>query len=108
MEEHRDNITSRLLAHMKKEADDEDERIARDIAETDAQLERERKEKEEKNNAELKSITEHRMNVVRKIKLSMLFCFIISYLSVGMESSIGSAVCLHHWISLLPLPPCTP
>ncbi|XP_077773301.1 cilia- and flagella- associated protein 210 isoform X4 [Podarcis muralis] len=66
MEEHRDNITSRLLAHMKKEADDEDERIARDIAETDAQLERERKEKEEKNNAELKSITEHRMNVVEK------------------------------------------
>ncbi|XP_077773283.1 cilia- and flagella- associated protein 210 isoform X1 [Podarcis muralis] len=66
MEEHRDNITSRLLAHMKKEADDEDERIARDIAETDAQLERERKEKEEKNNAELKSITEHRMNVIKR------------------------------------------
>ncbi|XP_061464527.1 cilia- and flagella- associated protein 210 [Rhineura floridana] len=65
MEKQRDNITNRLLAQMKKKSDDEDERIARDVAEAEEELEREHKAKEEKNNNDLKSIKEHRINVIK-------------------------------------------
>lgn len=66
MEERRDQISSRYLAQMKKQALDEDERIAREIAETDEQEAREAEVKKEKHIAELQSIKEHRMDVVRK------------------------------------------
>ncbi|XP_044273547.1 coiled-coil domain-containing protein 173 isoform X2 [Varanus komodoensis] len=65
MEEERDAITSRILALMKKKLDSDDERIAREIAETEEELEKERKEKEEKNKADLKSIKEHRLGVIK-------------------------------------------
>lgn len=66
MDEQREQISNRYLAQMKKEALDEDERIAREIAETEEEEARVRKEKEEKNKAELQSIKEHRISVVRK------------------------------------------
>ncbi|KAH0621463.1 hypothetical protein JD844_022811 [Phrynosoma platyrhinos] len=65
MEEHRENITNRLLQQMKQKIDDEDERIARDVAETEEELEKERKAKEEKNKADLKSIKDHRISVIK-------------------------------------------
>ncbi|KAJ6660739.1 hypothetical protein lerEdw1_017365 [Lerista edwardsae] len=65
MEERRDQISSRYLAQMKKAALDEDERIAREIAETDEEEARELKAREEKHNADLQSIKEHRMHVIR-------------------------------------------
>ncbi|XP_062974681.1 cilia- and flagella- associated protein 210 [Elgaria multicarinata webbii] len=65
MEERRDGITNRLFAMMKKKLDDDDERIAREIAETEEELEKELKEKEEKNKADLESIKEHRIGVMK-------------------------------------------
>uniref|UniRef100_A0A670XRC3 Trichohyalin-plectin-homology domain-containing protein n=1 Tax=Pseudonaja textilis TaxID=8673 RepID=A0A670XRC3_PSETE len=66
MEEQRERITSRLLARMKKKMGDEDERIAREIAEKEEEQAKEEQAKEEKLQADLKSIAEHRANVVRK------------------------------------------
>ncbi|XP_042302615.1 coiled-coil domain-containing protein 173 [Sceloporus undulatus] len=65
MEEHRENISKYLLQQMKQKTDDEDERIAREIAETEEELEKERKAKEEKNKADLKSIKDHRISVIK-------------------------------------------
>ncbi|XP_054828764.1 cilia- and flagella- associated protein 210 [Eublepharis macularius] len=65
IEENRENITKRLLAQMKEKIDTEDERIAREIAEAEEERERELTEKEEKKKADLKSITEHRINVMK-------------------------------------------
>ncbi|XP_007421911.1 coiled-coil domain-containing protein 173 [Python bivittatus] len=65
MEEQRERITNRLLARMKKKTDDEDERIAREIAEAEEERARELKAKEEKLQADLKSIAEHRINVIK-------------------------------------------
>uniref|UniRef100_A0A8C6V9G4 Coiled-coil domain-containing protein 173 n=1 Tax=Naja naja TaxID=35670 RepID=A0A8C6V9G4_NAJNA len=66
MEEQRERITNRLLARMKKKVGDEDERIAREIAEKEEEQAKEEQAKEEKLQADLKSIAEHRVNVVRK------------------------------------------
>lgn len=79
MEEERERIYNRLLARMKKQADDEDLRIAREIAETEEERERVLKEKEEKNKADLKLMAEHRMNVVRKKyhQVSEFCCYLI-------------------------------
>nr|XP_060634721.1 cilia- and flagella- associated protein 210 [Anolis sagrei ordinatus] len=65
MEVHRENITYRLLKQMQKKIDDEDERIAREIAETEEEIENECKAREEKNKADLKSIKEHRLGVIK-------------------------------------------
>ncbi|KAM6465515.1 cilia- and flagella- associated protein 210 isoform 2-T2 [Liasis olivaceus] len=65
MEEQRERITNRLLAQMKKKMDDEDERIAREIAEAEEERAVELKAKEEKLQADLKSIAEHRINVIK-------------------------------------------
>uniref|UniRef100_A0ABM5EX65 Cilia- and flagella- associated protein 210 isoform X1 n=1 Tax=Pogona vitticeps TaxID=103695 RepID=A0ABM5EX65_9SAUR len=65
MEEQRENISNRLLKYMKKKVDDEDERIAREVAETEEELEKERKAKEEKNKADLESIRDHRIGVIK-------------------------------------------
>ncbi|XP_015277728.1 PREDICTED: coiled-coil domain-containing protein 173 [Gekko japonicus] len=62
----RENITNRLLARMKQKTDDEDERIAREVREMEAEREKELAEKVEKNKADLKSITEHRISVMKK------------------------------------------
>ncbi|XP_063174284.1 cilia- and flagella- associated protein 210 [Candoia aspera] len=64
-EEERERITNRLLAQMKKKLVDEDERIAREIAETDEEQVKELKAKEEKFQADLKSIAEHRNSVIK-------------------------------------------
>nr|XP_003226313.2 PREDICTED: coiled-coil domain-containing protein 173 isoform X1 [Anolis carolinensis] len=65
MEIHRENITNRLLKQMQKKVEDEDKRIAREVAEREEEIENERKAKEEKNNADLKSIKEHRLGVIK-------------------------------------------
>ncbi|XP_066468273.1 cilia- and flagella- associated protein 210 isoform X2 [Tiliqua scincoides] len=65
MEEHREQISNRFLAQMKKQGLDEDERIAREIAETEEEEAQERKAKEEKNKADLQSIKEYRMSVIK-------------------------------------------
>ncbi|XP_053121104.1 cilia- and flagella- associated protein 210 isoform X2 [Hemicordylus capensis] len=65
MEKRREDIFNRLLVRMQKKEEDEDERIAREIAETEEEEERERKAKEEKNKAELESIKEHRIGVMK-------------------------------------------
>ncbi|KAL8183437.1 UNVERIFIED_CONTAM: hypothetical protein K2H54_041180 [Gekko kuhli] len=65
IEETRENITNRLLARMKQKIDDEDERIAREVREMEEEREKELTEKEEKNKADLKSITEHRISVIK-------------------------------------------
>ncbi|XP_077175891.1 cilia- and flagella- associated protein 210 [Paroedura picta] len=65
IEETRENITNRLLARMKKKIDDEDERIAREVGEMEEERDKALAEKEEKNKADLKSITEHRLSVIR-------------------------------------------
>uniref|UniRef100_A0A8C4YC82 Trichohyalin-plectin-homology domain-containing protein n=1 Tax=Gopherus evgoodei TaxID=1825980 RepID=A0A8C4YC82_9SAUR len=68
MQERRDIITNRLVAQMKQTFESIDERVARDVAEREAEWEKELKEKEEKTKAELKSIAEHRATVVRYLK----------------------------------------
>ncbi|KAM3853729.1 cilia- and flagella- associated protein 210 isoform 2-T2 [Vipera latastei] len=65
MEEKRERITNRLLAQMKKKMGDEDERIARENAEIEEEQAKELKAKEEKLQADLKSIAEHRINVIK-------------------------------------------
>uniref|UniRef100_A0A8C6X0Y5 Trichohyalin-plectin-homology domain-containing protein n=1 Tax=Naja naja TaxID=35670 RepID=A0A8C6X0Y5_NAJNA len=65
MEEQRERITNRLLARMKKKVGDEDERIAREIAEKEEEQAKEEQAKEEKLQADLKSIAEHRVNVIK-------------------------------------------
>ncbi|XP_026540841.1 coiled-coil domain-containing protein 173 [Notechis scutatus] len=65
MEEQRERITNRLLARMKKKMGDEDERIAREIAEKEEEQAKEEQAKEEKLQADLKSIAEHRVNVIK-------------------------------------------
>ncbi|XP_074858114.1 cilia- and flagella- associated protein 210 isoform X2 [Carettochelys insculpta] len=65
MQEQRDNITNHLAALMKQTFEGIDERVARDMAEKEAEWEKERKEKEEKKKAELKSIAEHRAAVIK-------------------------------------------
>ncbi|XP_075789697.1 cilia- and flagella- associated protein 210 isoform X2 [Pelodiscus sinensis] len=65
MQERRDIITNRLVAQMKQTFENIDERVARVVAEKEAEWEKERKEKEEKNKAELKSIAEHRATVIK-------------------------------------------
>lgn len=64
MEERRERINNFLSELMKEKLDTEDLIIARDIAEAEAELERREKEKYEKNQAELKSIADHRASVV--------------------------------------------
>uniref|UniRef100_A0A8C4YCH8 Trichohyalin-plectin-homology domain-containing protein n=1 Tax=Gopherus evgoodei TaxID=1825980 RepID=A0A8C4YCH8_9SAUR len=66
MQERRDIITNRLVAQMKQTFESIDERVARDVAEREAEWEKELKEKEEKTKAELKSIAEHRATVAEK------------------------------------------
>lgn len=78
MEEKRENIAQHLLARMKQKTDDEDERIAFAIKEMEEERERELKEKEEKYKAELKSIKEHRVGVVRK-KCRYFFLYLLSF-----------------------------
>ncbi|XP_070587809.1 cilia- and flagella- associated protein 210 [Erythrolamprus reginae] len=65
MEEKRERIFNRLLARMKKKMGDEDERIAREIAEREEEEAKEEQAKEEKIQADLKSIAEHRINVIK-------------------------------------------
>ncbi|XP_039351223.1 coiled-coil domain-containing protein 173 isoform X4 [Mauremys reevesii] len=65
MQERRDIITNRLVAQMKQTFERIDERVARDVAEREAEWEKELKEKEEKTKAELKSIAEHRATVIK-------------------------------------------
>ncbi|XP_070813017.1 cilia- and flagella- associated protein 210 [Pituophis catenifer annectens] len=65
MEEQRERITNRLLARMKKKMGDEDERVAREIAEKEEEEAKESQAKEEKLQADLKSIAEHRINVIK-------------------------------------------
>uniref|UniRef100_A0A8C3RTK1 Trichohyalin-plectin-homology domain-containing protein n=1 Tax=Chelydra serpentina TaxID=8475 RepID=A0A8C3RTK1_CHESE len=66
MQEHRDITTNRLVEQMKQTFEKIDERVARDVAEREAEWEKELKEKDEKNKAELKSIAEHRASVAEK------------------------------------------
>uniref|UniRef100_A0A8D0H8C7 Trichohyalin-plectin-homology domain-containing protein n=1 Tax=Sphenodon punctatus TaxID=8508 RepID=A0A8D0H8C7_SPHPU len=65
MEEYRDNITKRVLEQMKMTYVNEDQRVAREVEEQDAEREKELNEKQEKNKAELKSIAEHRANMMK-------------------------------------------
>ncbi|XP_053900240.1 cilia- and flagella- associated protein 210 isoform X3 [Malaclemys terrapin pileata] len=65
MQERRDIITNHLAAQMKQTFERIDERVARDVAEREAEWEKELKEREEKNKAELKSIAEHRATVIK-------------------------------------------
>lgn len=65
MQERQDNIINCLAAQMKQTFQEEDERVARAVAEKEAAWEEELKEKEEKHTAELKSIAEYRATVVR-------------------------------------------
>ncbi|XP_032072633.1 coiled-coil domain-containing protein 173 isoform X1 [Thamnophis elegans] len=66
MEEQRERITNRLLARSKKKMGDEDERVAREIAEKEEEQAKEEQAKEEKLQADLKSIAAHRINVIKK------------------------------------------
>ncbi|KAJ7345664.1 hypothetical protein JRQ81_001614 [Phrynocephalus forsythii] len=65
MEDQRETITNRLLNYMKKKEEDVDERVAREVAETEEELEKERKAKEDKNKADLESIRDHRIGVIK-------------------------------------------
>ncbi|XP_065416806.1 cilia- and flagella- associated protein 210 isoform X2 [Chrysemys picta bellii] len=65
MQERRDIITNHLAAQMKQTFERIDERVARDVAEREAEWEKELKEREEKTKAELKSIAEHRATVIK-------------------------------------------
>nr|XP_048725943.1 protein CFAP210-like [Caretta caretta] len=63
MQERRDITINHLAEQMKQTFERIDERVARDVAEREAEWEKELKEKEEKTKAELKSIAEHRATV---------------------------------------------
>ncbi|XP_006268938.3 cilia- and flagella- associated protein 210 [Alligator mississippiensis] len=65
MQERQDNIINCLAAQMKQTFQEEDERVARAVAEKEAAWEEELKEKEEKHTAELKSIAEYRATVMK-------------------------------------------
>jgi hypothetical protein len=64
MEERRERINNFLGELMKEKLGTEDLITARDIAEAEAEWERREKEKNEKTQAELKAIAEHRAIVV--------------------------------------------
>ncbi|XP_047398774.1 cilia- and flagella- associated protein 210 isoform X1 [Sciurus carolinensis] len=65
MEERRERINNFLSELIKEKIDNEDLIIARDIAEADAEWEKREKEKNEKSQAELKAIAEHRAIVMK-------------------------------------------
>uniref|UniRef100_A0A8C0GIK5 Trichohyalin-plectin-homology domain-containing protein n=1 Tax=Chelonoidis abingdonii TaxID=106734 RepID=A0A8C0GIK5_CHEAB len=73
MQERRDITTNHLVAQMKQTFERIDERVARDVAEREAEWEKELKEREEKTKAELKSIAEHRATVVRYLKKKLVY-----------------------------------
>ncbi|XP_078572432.1 cilia- and flagella- associated protein 210-like [Branchiostoma floridae x Branchiostoma japonicum] len=64
VQDHRDKMVNLLSQQLKKKVDNEDERIAKAVAENEAKMEADRIEKEEKIKAELKSIAEHRAQVL--------------------------------------------
>ncbi|KAM9305227.1 cilia- and flagella- associated protein 210 [Gastrophryne carolinensis] len=64
--ERRDRITELLAAQMKQKVDDEEERIAKAVAELEAKNKKENQEKEEKIKADIKAITEHRLAMRRR------------------------------------------
>ncbi|XP_066302151.1 cilia- and flagella- associated protein 210-like [Branchiostoma lanceolatum] len=64
VQDHRDKMVDLLSKQLKKKVDNEDERIAKAVTEQEAKMEADREEKEEKIKAELKSIAEHRAQVM--------------------------------------------
>lgn len=65
MEERRERINNFLSELIKEKLDTEDLIIARDIAEADTELEKREKEKQEKNQADLKAIADYRAFVIK-------------------------------------------
>ena len=61
---HTDKMRSKLAGEMKQKVDDEDDRLARAVAETDDKIAKEERAKREKEMLIRKSIHEHRMNTV--------------------------------------------
>ncbi|XP_030065563.1 cilia- and flagella- associated protein 210 [Microcaecilia unicolor] len=59
-EAHRKRISDFLCEQIKEKHENEDERIARAVAELEENIERENRQKEEKQNAAIKAIAEHR------------------------------------------------
>ncbi|KAM4698071.1 cilia- and flagella- associated protein 210 isoform 2-T2 [Rhinophrynus dorsalis] len=64
--ERRDQITDLLATQFKQKVDDEDDRMAKAIADREAKDKKESQEKEEKIKADIKAITEHRLAMRRK------------------------------------------
>ncbi|XP_077304075.1 cilia- and flagella- associated protein 210 isoform X2 [Lithobates pipiens] len=64
--ERRDQITELLAAQMKQKVDDEEQHIAKAVAEMEAKNKKETQEKEEKIKLDIKAITEHRLAMRRK------------------------------------------
>lgn len=60
LQRHREAIIEKLAALKQEQTDNEDERIAKAVAEREARQIREQREKEEKHKAMLNSITAHR------------------------------------------------
>ncbi|XP_053327765.1 cilia- and flagella- associated protein 210 [Spea bombifrons] len=64
--ERRDDIGNRLAAQIKQQVDDEDERVAKAIAELDAKNTKESQQKVQKIKEDIKAIAEHRQAMRRK------------------------------------------
>ncbi|XP_075034765.1 cilia- and flagella- associated protein 210 [Mixophyes fleayi] len=64
--ERRDKITDLLTAQMKEKVDDEEQRVAKAIAELEEKGKKESLEKEEKIKADIRTITEHRLAMRKK------------------------------------------
>ncbi|CAN0141867.1 unnamed protein product [Bubo scandiacus] len=64
-QEHQDKLISQLAVQMNKALKKEDDRLARDIANKEAEQEKKRKEKEAKEKAAIESIAEHRAAVMK-------------------------------------------
>lgn len=64
--ERRDQITELLAAQIKQKVDDEEQHIAKAVAEMEAKNKKETQEKEEKIKSDIKAITEHRLAMRRK------------------------------------------
>lgn len=69
-QEQQDKIVSQLAVQRNEALKREDDRLARDIAEKEAEAEKKRKENEAKKKAVIASIAEHRATVVRNFACS--------------------------------------
>lgn len=78
--ERRDQITELLAAQIKQKVDDEEQHIAKAVAEMEAKNKKETQEKEEKIKSDIKAITEHRLAMVITQLLLIIWIFVFLFM----------------------------